>query len=65
MSHPESGRPQFPVELPPAFAQFLRDQETACLAEATSLGTALIIKLAEADIDSVRGDIPIFLSQQL
>jgi hypothetical protein len=65
MSHPESGRPYQPVELPPDLAEFLKDQETACLPLATDLGTALVLKLASGDIESVRGTIPIVVRHEL
>jgi hypothetical protein len=65
VSNPESERPQIPLELPTALAEFLKDQDTACLTQATDLGTAIIAKLHTEDIESIRGIIPIIMSQQL
>jgi hypothetical protein len=65
MAHPESERRPTPVELPPELAEFLKDQETACLTQATDIGTALIIKIPGADIASVRGNIPIVVRHDL
>lgn len=73
MSHPESSpvphdeRPKAHQsgELPPELAAFLRDHEYACVTETTNLGTVVIIKMPSADIESLRGPVPIQLRHEL
>jgi hypothetical protein len=62
---PEGDEPLPPNVLPPDLAAFLKDQEIACLTHATDKGTAFIMKLPGAEIQSVRGRVPIGLRQEL
>jgi hypothetical protein len=63
MSHPE--RSLSPGELPPELTDFLKDQDYACVTQETDLGTVLVIKVPSPDIQSVRGNVPIWLRQEL
>jgi hypothetical protein len=68
MASGERRRPNEPIDpavLPPELAEFLRHADVACLMEATSQGTAFVIKLPDAEIVSVGGTIPIGLSHEL
>jgi hypothetical protein len=60
-----SGEPLEPSPLPPELAEFLRDQDVACLMQGTDQGTVFIIKLASQDIESARGRVPIHLRHEL
>jgi hypothetical protein len=51
--------------LPPELADFLKDHEYACVTQATDQGTAFVMKVPGADIQSVRGTVPIHLRQEL
>jgi hypothetical protein len=44
---------------------FLRDQVMACIPHATDHGTLFIVKVPQADIESVRGPVPIALTHEL
>jgi hypothetical protein len=68
MSHPEHSSPESPLPsgvLPPELAEFLKDQDYACVTQATDIGTVLVLKIPTPDIQSVRGAIPILLRQEL
>lgn len=68
MPIPEQARsagPLYPTSLPPELAAFLKDQEYACVTEATNVGTVFVIKALAAEIASVRGRVPILLEQAL
>ncbi len=68
---PEPGRrhssePHIPIALPDDLAQFLRTApEFACVTEATSLGTAYVVKAPAHDIQSLRGRVPIHIQHSL
>lgn len=58
--------PPPPVALTPELAAFLRAHEGyACLAHATSAGTAYLVKTPAADLASLRGTIPVSLRHEL
>lgn len=64
----EVGHNQYPLTsygLPPELARFLDTQRLACVAEATNLGTAYIIKAPTEEIESVRGPVLIHLMHEL
>lgn len=63
--HPDSQRPLSPADLPPELAEFLKDTDYACLTQASDIGTAFVIKIPGAEIQSVRGDIPVEVRQEL
>jgi hypothetical protein len=67
MSYPElsAGADFLSGELPPELADFLKDKDYACVTQATDRGTTLVIKMPSADIQSVRGPVPILLRQEL
>jgi hypothetical protein len=68
MSSPEQfgrHRPLYPTALPPELAAFLRESEYACVSETTDQGTVLVIKVPTADLESLRGAVPILLQQAL
>src|SRR5712691_10183467 len=54
-----------PNELPPELAEFLRGQEFACVTQATDRGTVFVVKAPAREIQSLRGRVPIHLSQEL
>jgi hypothetical protein len=60
-----SGEPWEPSPLPPELAEFLRDQDIACLMQGTDQGTVFVIKLPSEDIESARGRVPIHLRYEL
>ncbi|MGH9963065.1 MAG: hypothetical protein ACREBC_39110 [Pyrinomonadaceae bacterium] len=60
-----SGEPLHQIPLLPELAAFLREQEVACLMQATNQGTAFVIKLPGQEIASVRGRVPIHLRHEL
>jgi hypothetical protein len=62
---PDNQGPLHPAALPPELADFLREQQYACVTQATDQGTAFIMKLPGPDIQSVRGTVPIHLRQEL
>lgn len=62
---PEFQTPLYPAELPAEMADFLKDVAYACLTQATDQGTAFVIKIPGQDIASVRGVVPVALSQEL
>lgn len=59
------GEPLRPLQLPPELATFLAEQSVGCLLHATDRGTALVVKAPAAEIDSVRGRVPIRLRHEL
>lgn len=56
---------RIPGDLPPDLAEFLSDQQYACLTQPTSVGTVLVIKAPGVDIDNLRGPVAIHLRQEL
>ena len=60
-----SGEPLEPTALPPVLAEFLRNQDIACLMQGTDQGTVFVIKLPTPDIESARGRVPIHLRHEL
>src|SRR5258708_1263526 len=62
---PEHNDPDYPAVLPPELADFLKDQDYACIAQATDQGTAFVMKMPGGEIESVRGTVPILLRQEL
>jgi hypothetical protein len=60
-----SSEPLHPTPLPSPLADFLKDQHYACLLQATDIGTILVAKMPAAEIDSVRGRIPIAVRHEL
>jgi hypothetical protein len=62
---PLASEPLHPTSLPSSLAEFLRDQEYACVTEATELGTILVVKAPSVDIESARGAVPIGLRHEL
>lgn len=62
---PEGGEPDPPIALPPELVDFLTGQDIACVMQATDRGTAFVIKLPNAEIQSVRGTVPIALRHEL
>jgi hypothetical protein len=68
MSSPEQlgrHRPLYPTALPPELTAFLQESEYVCVSETIAQGTVLVIKIPTADIESVRGPVPILLQQAL
>jgi hypothetical protein len=68
MSRPEYSSPDSPLPpgvLPPELAEFLTDQDYACVTQATDIGTVLVLKIPTPDIHSLRGPVPIWLRQEL
>lgn len=57
--------PLRPFELPPELANFLKDKTYACLTQATDKGTVLVVKAPARDIESLRGNVPIQLREEL
>lgn len=53
------------IPLPPELAAYLRDTEMTCLMQLTDQGTAFVIKLPGAEIDSLRGAVPILKRHEL
>ena len=62
---PDGTGPLYPASLPAELAAFLNDQAYACVPEATDQGTVFVIKVPSPDIQSVRGDVPVHLRQEL
>src|SRR5690348_4905572 len=60
-----ASEPIVPIPLTPDLAAFLRTQDVACLMHETNEGTAHVIKLPAAEIDSVRGRVPIQVRHEL
>jgi hypothetical protein len=60
-----SGEPLEPSPLPPELAEFLRDQDIACLMQGTDQGTVFVIKLPSQDIEGARGRVPVHLRHEL
>jgi hypothetical protein len=54
-----------PVQLTPDLAAFLATQDVACLMHETSEGTAHVIQLPAAEIESLRGRIPVHVRHDL
>jgi hypothetical protein len=68
MSTPEQSsrrRPLYPRALPPELAAFLWESAYVCVSEAADQGTVLVIKAPTADLESLRGPVPILLQQAL
>jgi hypothetical protein len=57
--------PVYPTPLPEPLAQFLATQDVACLMHETTAGTVYVVKLLGAEIDSVRGRVPIHVRHEL
>lgn len=64
-SRRRSSEPSVPIPLPPDLAAFLATQDVACLMHETTDGTAHVIKLPAAEIESVRGTVPIQVRHEL
>src|SRR3712207_4709550 len=62
LSHDE---PFQPSPLLPELADFLKYYEYACVMEATDKGTVFFMKAPAADIQSVRGPVPIITQHEL
>ena len=62
---PQDPTPLYPAQLPPELAEFLKDQNYACLTHETNQGTVFVIKVPGAEIQSVQGTVPIRLRQEL
>jgi hypothetical protein len=62
---PDSDDPLYPAVLPPELADFLKNHDYACIPQATAQGTAFVMKVPGGEIESVRGTLPILLSQEL
>src|SRR5207302_2036716 len=54
-----------PNELPPEMADFLREQEYACLLWGTEQGSVFVAKATAADIESLRGNVPVHVRHEL
>jgi hypothetical protein len=54
-----------PFELPPELAEFLKDKPYACVPQATDRGTVLVVKAPGADIEGLRGPVPIHQRHEL
>src|SRR3954454_4291624 len=74
MSHPEGSpgpfrpdnQPFVPIALPPELRDFLaRTGDFACLAQATSDGTAYVIKTPSLELPNLRGTYPIGVRHEL
>ncbi len=62
----ERERPSLqPNELPEEMADFLREQEYACLLWATDQGTVFVAKAPAQEIESLRGNIPVHVRHEL
>jgi hypothetical protein len=61
MSRPE----QEPSVLPPELAEFLKNEQYACLTHPTDQGTVLVMKAPGAEIESIRGRLPIQVRHEL
>src|SRR6266496_4288409 len=62
---PTGINPDRPNQLPPELAIFLRQHQYAALLHATDLGTVLVVKAPDHDIQSVRGRVPIATRHEL
>jgi hypothetical protein len=60
-----SSEPIVPIALPPDLAAFFTTQDMACLMHETTDGTAHVIKLPAAEIERVRGRVPIQVRHEL
>jgi hypothetical protein len=54
-----------PAALPPELADFLKNHDYACITQGTDQGTAFVMKVPGGEIESVRGTVPILLSQEM
>src|SRR5712692_3909344 len=62
----ERDRPPLrPNELPPEMAEFLREQEYACLLWGTDQGSVFVAKAHRRDIQSLRGNVPVQVRHEL
>jgi hypothetical protein len=61
--HP--GEPPHSVPLPPELAEFLRTQDLVALWHASDIGTLLVLKAREPQLESLGGTIPVELDHQL
>src|SRR5688572_4295587 len=52
-------------DLPPELVAFLKDQRYACVTEATDRGTVFVVKVPGAEIESLRGPVPIHQQHEL
>ena len=63
---PHPSDPLVPIALTPELADFLRGRQAyACVAQATSEGTAYVIRAPAAELVTLRGRIPIGLRHEL
>jgi hypothetical protein len=63
--YPDHAGPVHSTVLPPELAAFLKGHDYACVPQATDIGTAFVMKVPGADIQSVRGVVPVHLRQEL
>jgi hypothetical protein len=64
--HPSGSEPLFPSEFLPELAEFLRRSgDYTCVTQATSQGTAYVIRTLAADLATLRGTMPIGLRHKL
>jgi hypothetical protein len=49
---PEHTEPDHPAVLPPELADFLKDQDYACITQATDQGTAFVMKMPGGEVES-------------
>src|SRR5207248_4160656 len=57
--------PLEPNQLPPEMADFLKDQEYACLMWGTDQGRVFVPKAPAREIQSLRGNVPVQLRHEL
>jgi hypothetical protein len=62
---PRERESSFQPGLPPEMAEFLKTQDLAAFWWSTNFGTSMVIKAPRAEIDSVRGTVPIHLAHSL
>src|SRR5687768_2285862 len=62
---PPQPEPLRPFELPPELARFLKDKPYACVPQATDRGTVLVVKAPGAEIEGLRGPVPILQRHEL
>ena len=63
---PHPSEPLIPVELTPELADFLRRQHGyVCVTQATSEGTAYVVRAPAADLVTLRGTVPVGLRHEL
>ncbi len=60
-----TNEPANPSALPGELAQFLAGREFVCLTNPSDKGTVLVVKIPGADIDSLRGPVPISFRHEL